>query len=115
LRRIKLRGKAGPDADRRQIAPEQRAGAAAAAHCGTDQETAMSIAPDALVDDVMRRWPATIRAFLDHRMLCVGCPIGHFHTVEDACREHGVDAAQFMRTLRAVVEAGAAAPAAVPR
>ena len=33
------------------------------------------------VDEVMRRWPATIRVFLDFRMGCVGCPIGGFHTV----------------------------------
>ena len=77
----------------------------------------MSIAPDTLVDDVMRRWPTTIRAFLNHRMLCVGCPIGRFHTVEDACREHGVDAAQFMRALHSAVEvdAGAASPAGASR
>jgi len=28
----------------------------------------MRIEPDMTVDEVMRRWPATIRAFLDHRM-----------------------------------------------
>src|SRR5215469_10082197 len=42
------------------------------------------------VDEVMRRWPPTIRAFLDFSMHCVGCPIAPFHTVEEACREHGV-------------------------
>jgi hybrid cluster-associated redox disulfide protein len=76
----------------------------------------MSIALDTLVDDVMRGWPATIRAFLDHRMLCVGCPIGQFHTVADACREHGIDAAQFIRALHSAVEMEAgAAPAGAPR
>ncbi len=51
----------------------------------------MTIESTQLVDDIMRRWPATIRVFLDHRMHCVGCPIACFHTVEDACREHGAD------------------------
>jgi len=60
---------------------------------------ATPIAFDSLVDDVMRDWPATIRAFLDHRMRCVGCPIGCFHTVADACREHGVDGARFLAAL----------------
>ena len=55
-----------------------------------------------LVDDIMRRWPATIRVFLDHKMHCVGCPIACFHTVDDACREHGVDRAGFLADLRAV-------------
>jgi len=56
-----------------------------------------------LVDDVMRKWPATIRVFLDHRMRCVGCPIACFHTIDDACREHGADCAAFMADLRAIV------------
>ncbi|HKA75435.1 MAG TPA: DUF1858 domain-containing protein [Xanthobacteraceae bacterium] len=68
----------------------------------------MRIEMDTLVDDVMRRHPATIRVFLDHKMSCVGCPIACFHTVEDACREHGVEAMGFLAALRA----GAASAAA---
>lgn len=53
------------------------------------------------VDEVMRRWPATIRVFLVFRMNCVGCPIAGFHTVEDACREHGAAPGHFLSALRA--------------
>ncbi len=60
----------------------------------------MPIELDSLVDDVMRGWPATIRTFLDHGMKCIGCPIGCFHTVDDACREHRVDPALFLAALR---------------
>lgn len=56
-----------------------------------------------LVDDVMRHYPATIRAFLDRRMNCPGCPIACFHTVADACREHGVVAEDFLSDLRQMV------------
>jgi hybrid cluster-associated redox disulfide protein len=59
-----------------------------------------AITPDLLVDDVMRRWPATMRVFLDFRFLCVGCPIGCFHTVEDACREHHADLSAFLDALK---------------
>jgi hybrid cluster-associated redox disulfide protein len=61
-----------------------------------------------MVDEVMRRWPATIRVFLDFRMNCVGCPIAGFHTVEDACREHGTASADFLTALRAAAAAHAA-------
>lgn len=47
--------------------------------------------PDMPVDEVMRQWPATISVMLKHRMLCVGCPIGPFHSVTEACRAHGLD------------------------
>jgi hybrid cluster-associated redox disulfide protein len=60
----------------------------------------MHIEIDSTVADIMRRWPPTIRAFLDYRMGCVGCPIAVFHTVNDACREHGVDAEAFLTALR---------------
>ena len=61
----------------------------------------MPIEPGLTVDEVMQRWPATIRTFLDYRMRCVGCPIGQFHTITDACREHRVDRAAFLAALRA--------------
>ena len=60
----------------------------------------MPIDRESLVDDIMREYPATIRVFLDFRMNCVGCPIGEFHTVEDSCREHSVNSAEFLDTLR---------------
>lgn len=54
------------------------------------------------VDEVMRTWPSTIRAFLDHHMKCPGCPIACFHTVADACREHHVPPESFLRELRSL-------------
>jgi hybrid cluster-associated redox disulfide protein len=69
----------------------------------------MAVEFTTLVDDVMRRYPATIRVFLDYKMHCVGCPIACFHTVDDACREHGVDRESFLRDLR-IVEARAMEP-----
>lgn len=56
-----------------------------------------------LVGDVMQRWPATIRVFLDFRMSCVGCPIASFHDIEDSCREHGVDRNDFLTALNKAV------------
>jgi len=72
----------------------------------------MSIESTQLVDDVMRRWPATIRVFMNHRMRCVGCPIACFHTVDDACREHGADCAKFLMDLQAAIDKGPGEPTA---
>jgi len=43
------------------------------------------------MDEIMRRWPQTIRAVIRNGMLCVGCPIAPFHTAPEAAREHGLD------------------------
>jgi hybrid cluster-associated redox disulfide protein len=61
----------------------------------------MQIGFDDSVDDVMRNSPARIRVFLQFGMGCVGCPIACFHSVDDACREHGVDRNAFLNALRA--------------
>jgi hybrid cluster-associated redox disulfide protein len=68
----------------------------------------MRIDFDDIVGDVMTAWPVTIRAFLDFRMGCVGCPISGFHTVNDACREHGIDCGEFLAALRAAAAAAMA-------
>jgi len=59
---------------------------------------------DMSMDDIMRRWPMTIRVVLDHGLLCVGCPIASFHSVDDAVREHGIDGERFRADLRAVTD-----------
>jgi len=57
---------------------------------------------DMSMDEIMRRWPAAIRVALDHKLLCVGCPIAAFHTVDDAIREHGIDGKGLRDALRRV-------------
>lgn len=64
----------------------------------------LAIDPDMTVDEIMRRWPATIRVFIRHRMLCIGCPIGAFHTVRDACDAHQLDEDSFLRELLAAMQ-----------
>jgi hybrid cluster-associated redox disulfide protein len=62
-----------------------------------------NIAPtaDMTVDQVMRRWPASIRVFIDFKMGCVGCPIATFHSVAEASWEHKIDGAAFLSALQA--------------
>lgn len=57
--------------------------------------------------DIMRRWPATVRVFLAHNMLCVGCMIGPFHSIDDACAEYGIDPVTLLAELHAAVRAAA--------
>ncbi|WP_295811571.1 DUF1858 domain-containing protein [uncultured Nitratireductor sp.] len=64
----------------------------------------LTINPVMTVDEIMRRWPATIRVFIRNRMLCIGCPIGIFHTVKDACDAHRLDEEIFSRELLAVMK-----------
>jgi hybrid cluster-associated redox disulfide protein len=58
--------------------------------------------PDMMVDQVMSRWPASMRVFMDFRMGCVGCPIAAFHSIDEASLEHKIDGGAFLAALQAV-------------
>jgi hybrid cluster-associated redox disulfide protein len=64
--------------------------------------------PDLSMDEIMRRWPATIPIIMKHGMLCVGCPIGPFHTISEACGAHGLDEATVTTKLLGVIRAAQA-------
>jgi hybrid cluster-associated redox disulfide protein len=89
----------------REVAPAQRRKPRAAVNVCAMSIIAHPCEPDLSrsVDDIMRLWPQTIRVFLDHRMHCVGCPIGTFHNIADSCREHGVDRDAFTAELRRAI------------
>ena len=55
--------------------------------------------PDLPLADLMTAWPQTIPVFLRHGMLCVGCLVGPFHTVTDACAEYHLDEETFLAEL----------------
>lgn len=61
--------------------------------------------PDLPLDDLLTRWPETIAVFTRHKMLCVGCMIGPFHTVIDACAEYGLEVDAFYAELTASITA----------
>lgn len=51
------------------------------------------------VGELLRRFPLTVRVFLDYRMNCPACPIAPFMTVDEAAGEYGIDAAQLKRDI----------------
>lgn len=53
--------------------------------------------------DLMLHWPQAAPVFLRHKMLCVGCLIGPFHTIVDACAEYHLDQDTFVAELIAAV------------
>ncbi len=58
------------------------------------------------VNDVMHRWPETTWLFMHHGMACAGCPVGAFHTVEEAALEYRIPLRVFLSELRAAVADG---------
>jgi len=61
---------------------------------------------DMTMDELMQRWPKAVGVLLDFKMLCVGCPIATFHTITDACDEHGISEDEFRGALMSEVRPG---------
>jgi hybrid cluster-associated redox disulfide protein len=60
----------------------------------------LEITADDFVDEIMTKHPRTISVFLRHRMSCVGCLMGPFHTVRDAAEEYGIATDRLLEELR---------------
>ena len=58
---------------------------------------------DLSLDEMMTLWPQTIPVFVRHKMLCVGCLVGPFHTLVDACVEYDLDQAALIAELKAAI------------
>jgi hybrid cluster-associated redox disulfide protein len=43
-----------------------------------------TITATSIVDDIVTRFPATARVFVDRRMHCVGCEVSRFETLAGA-------------------------------
>jgi len=56
--------------------------------------------PHHTVSEVMRRWPQTITLFLQYGTACPGCPVGAFHTIEEAALEYRIPLRAFLSDLR---------------
>lgn len=55
---------------------------------------------DLTMDEVMRVWPETLRAFLQRRMACIGCAIAPFHTLAEAALIYGVPEGELLAEAR---------------
>ena len=53
----------------------------------------------ATVAEILDAYPQTIRVFFDHHMICVGCVMAEFDTLEDAAANYNIPIAQLLEEL----------------
>jgi len=56
------------------------------------------------VKELLDRFPQTLPAFMQLRLLCVGCPTEAFHTLADVAREYGLDIEHLLERIRSAIE-----------
>jgi hybrid cluster-associated redox disulfide protein len=65
------------------------------------QET--KITADMPIGDVVRNYPETIKIFLQHGLMCVGCAVARFENIRDGATAHGIDVDALIRDLNQAV------------
>lgn len=60
------------------------------------------------IGQVLKDHPQTLRVFLSHGLMCVGCAVARFENVRDGATAHGIDVEALIKDLNAVVQAEAA-------
>ncbi len=63
------------------------------------------ISADHAVEAILDCWPAAAQVFVRRRMHCVGCEMGRFDTVADACRIYDQPLDAVLAELRQVARA----------
>lgn len=58
---------------------------------------------DAIIGDVLDKYPATAPLFLGMGMHCLGCPASRGETIEEACMVHGADPDQLVKAINKAI------------
>jgi hybrid cluster-associated redox disulfide protein len=61
------------------------------------------ITKDMPIGEIVQNYPATIRVFLRHGLMCFGCAIARFESLEQGALAHGIDPDVLLQDLNAVV------------
>ena len=67
----------------------------------------MQITKDMTIEEVVQRFPETIRVFSQHGVGCLGCSAAQYDNLEQGAVVHGVDVDQLVRELNACLTARA--------
>lgn len=59
------------------------------------------------IDEVVRKYPQTIRTFMNHGLHCIGCFAASYEDIEAGARAHGIDVDALIADLNKVVAAQA--------
>lgn len=63
----------------------------------------MAITKEMAIGSIVQNHPETVRVFLNHGLMCVGCAAARFETLEQGAIAHGIDVEALVTDLNAAV------------
>ncbi|MFH1085875.1 MAG: DUF1858 domain-containing protein [Chloroflexota bacterium] len=64
----------------------------------------MSITKDMAIGEIVEKFPQTVRVFLNHGLMCIGCAAARFESLEQGATAHGIKVEALLKDLNAAVE-----------
>jgi hybrid cluster-associated redox disulfide protein len=70
------------------------------------QETGVqeAITAEMRIGDVVKKYPQTVRVFLSHGLMCVGCAVARFENIRQGAEAHGINVDALIKDLNKVVQ-----------
>jgi hybrid cluster-associated redox disulfide protein len=61
-----------------------------------------TITADMAIGDVLKKYPQSLKVFLSHGLMCVGCAVARFENIEQGATAHGINVDALMKDLNEV-------------
>jgi hybrid cluster-associated redox disulfide protein len=69
-----------------------------------DAAANVAITPEMRIGDALSQYPQTLRVFLSHGLMCVGCAVARFEDIRQGAEVHGIDLDALMKDLNQVAQ-----------
>ncbi|NLX35688.1 MAG: DUF1858 domain-containing protein [Chloroflexi bacterium] len=63
----------------------------------------MTITKEMSIGTIVQNHPETVRVFLNHGLMCVGCAAARFESLEQGALAHGIDVDALVKDLNAAL------------
>ncbi len=55
------------------------------------------------VDQVLKSYPESVKVFIQHFPVCIGCAFDRFCSMEDVAKEYGIPLIEFINLIEVVI------------
>jgi hybrid cluster-associated redox disulfide protein len=59
------------------------------------------------IGQVLKEYPQTLRVFLSHGLMCVGCAVARFENIRDGATAHGINVEALLKDLNEALDGAA--------
>ena len=62
-----------------------------------------TITADMTIGEVLKKYPESLKVFLSHGLMCVGCAVARFENIRQGATAHGIDVDALIEDLNNAV------------